>query len=240
MTQEVLVEANPANYDLLNKLMTAPVMYVQQDPKCSCCPDTFKVYIHAALITDKNFALLKDPLFNVVDDTCCKCSESCSQLNFHSAMDNSIQYNVAPMTCCERCCAECCAECCKPKKCCDCSCVSYGPPLFASFGNTQNFRFGRYSRRYALCSCCESWAWEFFGKMGDSRYIVEVDCCESFNPCINNYPLHFHIKYKDQRIGVVTRSPMSCCGTFTYEIQFPNGLTLEDRLLLIAFCCKQV
>lgn len=227
-----------ANNDLLNKVMTAPVIYVRQDPKCACCPETYKVYIHTAVIGDGNFEVLKDLLFRVVDDACCKCSETCSVLKFYSPVEDIVQYNIAYPGCCENCCKDCCK-----KKCCDCNCYSYGMPLFGSYGDTQSSRFGHYARRFCGDCCCCSYLnsdqWEFFGNALDSRYYIEVDCCQSFSPCMNLYPLNFHIKSGEQIIGNVIRSPKGCCGTYTYEIQFPTGLTLEDRLLLIAFCCKQ-
>ena len=75
--QGVAVAVAP-NDQVLLKVMSAPVIYVRQDPKCSLCPDTYKVYIHTAVIGDGNFDVLKDPLFNVVDDTCCICCKGCS------------------------------------------------------------------------------------------------------------------------------------------------------------------
>ena len=101
-------------------------------------------------------------------------------------------------------------------------------------------RFGYYMRRYGCCWKLSPNEWEFFGKGGDSRYRVQVECCASFNPCIQMYPLKLYIKRGDSEIGTVIRSPRGCCGTYTFEIQFPSGLTLEDRLLLIAFCCKRL
>ena len=47
------------NDQILLKVMSAPVVYVRQDPKCSLCPDTYKVYIHTAVISDGNFDILK-------------------------------------------------------------------------------------------------------------------------------------------------------------------------------------
>ena len=229
------VQVYVANNELLNKVMTAPVIYVRQNPKCCLCPDTYKVYIHSAIISDGNFDILKDPLFDVVDDACACCCASYSVLKFYSPLDNSMQYNMAFPGCCEDCCK------CKETKCCDCH--HYGVPLFGSYGANQDSRFGHYARKFcgncACCSALNSDLWEFFGKMNEPRFEVQVDCCQSFNPCMNLYPLTYHIKNGEQEIGTVTRSPRGCCGTYTYEIQFPSGLTLEDRLLLIAFCCKR-
>ena len=127
------------NDQILLKVMSAPVVYVRQDPKCSLCPDTYKVYIHTAVISDGNFDILKDPLFNAVDDTCCICCKGCSILNFYSPLDNTtIHYNMTLPKCCEQCCRE--------QKC--CSCVKYGVPLNGSYGATADLRFGYYARRY--------------------------------------------------------------------------------------------
>ena len=231
------------NEQILNKVMTAPVIYVRQDPQCCLCPDTFKVYINACVIKDGNYDILKDPLFHVVDEACCLCEESCSSLNFYSPFDRKvIYYNVTPPSCCEGLCGNCCegscGNCCKWKKC--CSCVEYGVPLYTSYGSTSNLRFGYYMRRYGCCWKLSPNEWEFFGKGGDSRYRVQVECWASFNPCIQMYPLKLYIKRGDSEIGTVIRSPRGCCGTYTYEILFPTGFTLEDRLLLIAFCCKRL
>ena len=49
--QGVAVAVAP-NDQVLLKVMSAPVIYVRQDPKCSLCPDTYKVYIHTAVIGD--------------------------------------------------------------------------------------------------------------------------------------------------------------------------------------------
>lgn len=229
-----------ANNEILNKVMAAPVVYVRQDPKCSFCPDTHKVYIHTAVIGDGNFEVLKDPIFNVIDEACSCCCTTCSGINFYSPIDNTVQYNIAFPQCCDDCCkggerTKCCENC--------CNCVKYGPAIYGSYGSTVDNKFGHYARRYwGCCSCCTTLnaiRFEFFGKMGESRFIVEVDCCDSFRPCMNLYPLHFHILNGEQKIGTITRSPRGCCGTYTYEIEFPAGLTLEDRLLLIGFCCKR-
>ena len=219
------------NDQVLLKVMSAPVVYVRQDPKCSLCPDTYKVYIHTAVISDGNFDILKDPLFNAVDDTCCICCKGCSILNFYSPLDNTIiHYNMTLPKCCEQCCRE--------QKC--CSCVKYGVPLNGSYGATADLRFGYYARRYGCCSTCSTDTWEFFGKMGESRFLVEVECCQAFNPCMHLCPLRLHIKTGDTEVGTIIRSPRGCCGTYTFEIQFPSSFTLEDRLLLIAFCCKRL
>ena len=239
MTTERPIETNQAvvynnvtapNDQILLKVMSAPVIYVREDPKCCFCPQTYKVYIHAQAISDGNFDILKDPLFNVVDDACCLCCTLCSVLNFYSPLDNStIHYNMTLPKCCEKCC---------PDKC--CACVRYGAPMNGSYGPTHDLRFGYYAQRYCCCcSCCGSPTWEFFGKMGESRFMVEEECCQASNPCNHCCPLRFHIKNGGADIGTVIRSPRSCCGTYTYEIQFPSGFTLEDRLLLIAFCCKR-
>ena len=225
------------NDQILNKVMTAPVIYVRQDPQCGLCPNTYKVYIHTAVIRDGNFGILKDPLFNAVDEACCFCEESCSVLNFYSPINKKIiHYNVTPPNCCGIFCGNCCA----PKKCCSCSCIKYGPPLFASYGPTSDARFGYYMRRYGCCWKLSPDEWEFFGKGGVSRFRVQVECCASFNPCIQYCDLKFYIKKGDSEIGTVMRSPRGCCGSYTYEILFPSVFTLEDRLLLIAFCCKRL
>ena len=231
------VQVYGANNQLLYKLMSAPVVYVRQDPKCSLCPQTYKVYIHTAVIGDGNFEVLKDPLFSVIDEACCLFCESCTTLNFYSVLDNTIQYNVSYKKCCDECCK------CKETKCCDCNCTAYGPSLFGSYGANQDSRFGRFTQRFCGNCCCCSYLnsdeYEFFGKMDESRFVVKVDCCQSFSCCMHLYPLYYHILNGDQLIGNVIRSPRGCCGTYTYEIQFPAGLTLEDRLLLVAFCCKR-
>ena len=234
------------NNDLLNKVMTSPVIYVRQNPKCALCPDTYNVYIHTAVIGDGNFEVLKDLLFRVVDDACCKFSESCSVLKFYSSADDTILYNVAYPGCCEDCCKDCCSCKSEKSKCCDCkcnNCYTYGAPLHASYGDNQSSRFGHYARRFCGDCCCCSYLnsnqWEFFDNSSNSRYYIEMDCSQSFSPCMNLYPLNFHIRSGEQIIGNVIRSPRGCCGTYTFEIQFPTGLSLEDRLLLIAFCCKQ-
>ena len=231
-----------SNDQILNKVMSAPVIYVRQDPQCGLCPDTYKVYIHSTVISDGNFDILKDPLFHAVDEACCLCEESCSVLNFYSPFDKRIiYYNVAPPKCCEGFCGNCCkgfcGKCCKSESC--CSCVKYGKPLFASYGPTSNLRFGFYMRRYGCCWKLSPNEWEIFGKGGDSRYTVQVECCASFNPCIQFCPLKLYIKKGGSEIGTIIRSPRGCCNCYTYEIQFPSGFTLEDRLLLIAFCCKR-
>ena len=229
----------PTDDQSIIKVMTAPVVYVRENPKCCFCPDTYKVYIHSAVISDGNFDILRDPLFDAVDIACCACFQPCSALNFLSPADPTlVHYNIRFPTCCEQLCARCCnfKDCCKCS--CDCSCISYQNPLYASYGATSSRRFGYYARRVHCCALCST-KWEFFGKMDDSRYIVEVDCCQAKNPCNHCYPLNFYIKRENVEIGKVIRSPRSCCGTYTYEIQFPSGLSLEDRLLLIAFCCKR-
>ena len=221
------------NDQILLKVMTAPVIYVRQNPKCSLCPQTYTIYINSAVIADLNFDILKDPLFNAVDEACCLCCSGCSTLNFYSPLDlSTIHYNITLPTCCE----QCCKDCCKKKACCDC--VDYGVPLNGSYGASADMRFGYYARRIACCSCC-SFCWEFFGRMGESRFMVELSCCQANNPCAHLYPLKFFIKKGEAEIGTVIRNPRGCCGTFTYEIQFPSEFTLEDRLLLIAFCCKR-
>lgn len=236
-TNQAVVYNNVAvapNDQVLTKVMSAPVIYVREDPKCCFCPQTYKVYIHAEAISDGNFDILKDPLFNVVDDACCTYCTPCSVLNFISPLDNTtIHYNASFPKCCEQCCPE---KCC-PEKC--CACVRYGVPMRGSYGATLDMRFGHYARRYCCCTCCGAPTWEFFGKLGESRFLVEMECCQAFNPCNYCCPLKFHIKNGDADIGTVIRSPRSCCGTYSYEIIFPSSFTLEDRLLLIAFCCKR-
>ena len=222
-----------SNDQILNKVMSAPVIYVRQDPQCGLCPDTYKVYIRSSVISDGNFDILKDPLFHAVDEACCLCEESCSTLNFYSPVDKRIiHYNVTLPKCCELFCD----RCCKSEKC----CVKYGDPLHASYGPNSNLRFGYYRRRYGCCWKLSPDEWEFFGKGGESKYKVEVECCASFNPCIQFCPLKLYIKKGGSEIGTIIRSPRGCCNCYTYEIQFPSGFTLEDRLLLIALCCKRL
>lgn len=227
------------NPELFSKIMNSPVVYIREDPKCCLCPETYKVYIYSAVITDQQYDVLKDLVFSVVDDACSVCCESCSHLNFYGPSGTDLQFFVAFPGCLE----DCCKDCCKCGGCCQCNCVQYGQPLRGYYGNTRDNFFGWYAKRFCgLCSpfqYCNSDTYEFFGKMQDSRLLLKVNCWESFNPCINCYPLHFHLFKGQQDYGVITRSPRGCCGTFTYEIQFPPGLTLEERLLLIAFCCKR-
>jgi hypothetical protein len=39
-------------------------------------------------------------------------------------------------------------------------------------------------------------------------------------------------------LGQLSRSPKCLCSWYTYEIQFPTDPTVEDRLMMIALCCK--
>ena len=241
MTEEKLIDANNEidtnkdtdvvdrpNDEILNKVMTAPVIYVREDGGCFLCPPSYKVYIHSEVISDGNFDILKDPLFNVEDDAKCCLFLSCSTLKFISPSDNNtIHYNLTLPKCIESCC---------PEKC--FSCPRYGPHCNGSYGATPDMKFGYYAQRYYLCSCCGTPTWEFFIK-GESKFTVEMECFKAFIPCNQLCELKFQIKNGASELGTIIRHPKGLCGTFTYQIQFPSEFTLEERLLLIAFCCKR-
>ena len=99
-TNQAVVYNNVAvapNDQILTKVMSAPVIYVREDPKCCFCPQTYKVYIHAEAISDGNFDILKDPLFNVVDDACLLwiILPFIIMLPFQNVVNNVAQKNVA-------------------------------------------------------------------------------------------------------------------------------------------------
>ena len=76
MSSERPIGTNPAivynnapvapNDQILLKVMTAPVIYVRQNPKCFLCPQTYTIYINSAVIADLNFDILNSCYVNIL------------------------------------------------------------------------------------------------------------------------------------------------------------------------------
>lgn len=213
------------NRNLLNKLEKAPYVYIRENLCFGCCIKSFSVY------TAKELGEL---LYTVKDEGCCNVFfKSCAKLCFYDPK-NSAQFLFTYPDCCQNFCL---CKCCK----CDCKCDichAYSEPLVGYYGNTKDITLGQYRRQYCCLSCCSAPTWIFYNKLGEITLKVKLSCCDYANPCFAFCKLFFDIYQGGQILGQFSRSPRCFCSGYTYEIQFPADITVEDRLMLIALCCK--
>jgi len=224
------------NRDLLAKLQNTPYVYVRENLCFVCCTKSFDVFTAPMVVT--NFGELSELLYTVKDE--CPCDhifQSCAKLNFY-APDNSQQLWFTYPGCCEN------LLCCKLCKCkCECKCDpchNYSEPLIGYYGNTKDVTLGHYRRQYCCVALCCQPTWILYDKTNNESLKVRLSCYDHINPCSKYCKINFEILRGEQTIGQLTRNPRCICNGFTYEIQFPANTSVEDRLLLIALCCKAV
>jgi hypothetical protein len=227
------------NRDLLGKLQATPYVYIRENLCLGCCTSSFSVYTAGMVV--QNYGELSELLYTVKDENCFDiCIPSCARLVFYSP-DNTQQVWFTYPDCCETCflCKLCKCDC---KDCCKCGCPEmcyrYSPPLIGYYGNTKDVRVGQVRRQYFCIPFCFPPTWTIYNKSDEETLKVKLSCYDNINPFSRFCKIFFDIYRGEQILGQLSRSPKCLCSGYTYEIQFPTDTTVEDRLMMIALCCK--
>lgn len=233
------------NREILSDLKGTQYCYIRENLCCGCCTKSFDVYIATNPVL--NYGELNKRIYNVKEEGCCDCSvcrNNCTRLSFYAGNDNSYQLWFTYPKCCD--CSDCCncyclcCRCdCKCKCDCNCDCNTYSEPLIGYYGNTTDISFGQYRRQFYCWALCCAPTWIFYNTSNqDNNLKVKLTCYDYINPCSGCCKLNFDILRGENVIGHLTRSPACFCSGFVYEIVFPTDTTIEERLMLIALCCK--
>lgn len=218
--------------DLYNKLVSSPYAYVHVKEccfnLCPCYQIKCDVYASNQKIEGNDF---NDLIFRVDREICCTYCQRCAKIRVYPPnSDNQLLFYTYPNCCL-------CV-----KTCCNCSCYSYGDPLLGYFGDDMNNTFGNFRRKFCGCirflEICNPDRYEFYGRTGETRFELVLDCLTYCNPAKSCYPIVYNIIKDSNAIGKVTFRPLCCCKPIIAEIEFPPNFNLDDRLLLVGFCCS--